>query len=136
MAKKYLQKTALALKSSPRLLATFMRQLFQFVVTAFFYCLAFALVLTGFGIVCAHTYMFLKTGEWAFVATPDMPVTQIMESEWLGAWKIFSWLPSSLIFMALGVGVLLLQLKLMKLVHKFTNTASNSPVAEPLASAK
>jgi hypothetical protein len=136
MAKKYLQKIALALKSSPRLLATFIRQLFQFVVTAFVYCLAFALVLTGFGIVCAHTYLFLKTGEWAFVASHEIPVMQIMESEWLGAWKIFSWLPSSLIFMALGVGVLLLQVKLKQLIHKFTHTASNSPASEPVASAK
>jgi hypothetical protein len=103
---------------------------------ACFYGLSLAFLLIGISIIGAHTYMFLKTGDWTLVATPDMPFTIEMEAQWIGAWKIFSWLPASLIFMSVGIGIFFVYLKIKKVLLKMVATAPSIPESEPVSIAK
>jgi hypothetical protein len=136
MFKKFLNKLTLALKSTPRFFASLIRHLLKFVISACIFGLALALVLIGLGIAGAHTYLFLKTGNWIFAATPDIPLTQVLESEWIGAWKIFSWLPASLILVVLGLGVFFLYPKIKHWIHQKTGTEPSMPAPELVANGK
>jgi hypothetical protein len=80
--------------------------------------------------------MFLKTGDWTLVATPDMPFTVELEAQWIGAWKIYTWLPASLIFMAVGIGIFFVYLKIKNVILKMVGTDPSTPSPEPVASAK
>jgi hypothetical protein len=103
---------------------------------AFFYGLSLAFLLIGISIIGAHTYMFLKTGDWTLVATPDMPFTVELEAQWIGAWKIYTWLPASLIFMAVGICIFFVYLKIKTVILKMVGTEASTPAPEPVASAK
>lgn len=129
MFKKILKKILLTFKAIPSLCVGLIKQLLKLLFASFFYALAIALMLIGLCIVGGHTYMFLKTGEWTLLASPDMPFTLLLEAEWMGAWKIYRWLPASLFFFAAGVGVLFLYPKIKKLVP---GMAAPMPVAETL----
>jgi hypothetical protein len=80
--------------------------------------------------------MFLKTGDWTLVATPDMPFTVELEAQWIGAWKIYTWLPASLIFMAVGIGIFFFYLKIKNVILKMVETEPSKLAPEPVASAK
>jgi hypothetical protein len=87
-------------------------------------------LLLGLSIICGHTYIFLKKGEWAFTSSPDLPFTVWLQAEWAGAWKIYSWLPSSIILILISVGVYFLFLKLKTVIQKAPTDLMNSP--EPI----
>jgi hypothetical protein len=65
-----------------------------------------------------------------------MPFTVVLEAQWIGAWKIYSWLPASLIFMAAGIGIFFVYLKIKNVILKMVGTAPTTPAPEPVASAK
>ena len=136
MFKKILNKILLAFKAIPHLCVALIKQLLKLLFAACFYGLSLAFLLIGISIIGAHTYMFLKTGAWTLAATPDMPFTIELEAQWIGAWKIFSWLPASLIFMAAGIGVFFAYLKIKKVLLKMVATAPTIPESEPVSSAK
>ena len=136
MFKKILNKILLAFKAIPQLCVALIKQLLKLLFAACFYGLSLALLLIAIGIIGAHTYMFLKTGAWTLVATPDMPFTIELEAQWIGAWKIFSWLPASLIFMSVGIGIFFVYLKIKKVLLKMVATAPTIPESEPVSSAK
>jgi hypothetical protein len=136
MFKKILNKILLAFKAIPHLCVALIKQLLKLLFAACFYGLSLAFLLIGISIIGAHTYMFLKTGAWTLAATPDMPFTIELEAQWIGAWKIFSWLPASLIFMAAGIGIFFVYLKIKKVLLKMVATAPSIPESEPVSSAK
>ena len=136
MFKKILHKILLAFKAIPHLCVALIKQLLKLLFAACFYGLSLAFLLIGISIIGAHTYMFLKTGAWTLAATPDMPFTIELEAQWIGAWKIFSWLPASLIFMAAGIGIFFVYLKIKKVLLKMVATAPTIPESEPVSSAK
>ena len=136
MFKKILHKILLAIKAIPHLCVALIKQLLKLLFTSFFYALSLAFLLIGISIIGAHTYMFLKSGNWTLVATPDMPFTIVLEAQWIGAWKIYSWLPASLIFMAAGIGIFFVYLKIKKVILQMVGTAPTSAAPEPVASAK
>ena len=136
MFKKIINKILLAIKAIPQLCVALIKQLLKLLFAAFFYGLALAFLLIGISIIGAHTYMFLKTGDWTLVATPDMPFTVELEAQWIGAWKIFSWLPASLIFIAAGMGIFFVYLKIKNVLLKMVATAPTVPAPEPVSSAK
>ena len=136
MFKKILHKILLAIKAIPHLCVALIKQLLKLLFAACFYGLSLAFLLIGISIIGAHTYMFLKTGAWTLSATPDMPFTVELEAQWIGAWKIFSWLPASLIFMAAGIGIFFVYLKIKKVLLKMVATAPTIPESEPVSSAK
>ena len=135
MFKKILHKILLAFKAIPHLCVALIKQLLKLLFAACFYGLSLAFLLIGISIIGAHTYMFLKTGVWTLAATPDMPFTIELEAQWIGAWKIFSWLPASLIFVAAGIGVFFAYLKIKKVLLKMVATAPTIPESEPVSSA-
>ena len=136
MFKKILNKILLAFKAIPHLCVALIKQLLKLLFAACFYGLSLAFLLIGISIIGAHTYMFLKTGAWTLAATPDMPFTIELEAQWIGAWKIFSWLPASLIFMSVGIGIFFVYLKIKKVLLKMVATAPTIPESEPVSSAK
>ena len=136
MFKKLINKILLAIKAIPHLCVALIKQLLKLLFAAFFYGLSLALLLIGISIIGAHTYMFLKSGNWTLVATPDMPFTIVLEGQWIGAWKIYSWLPASLIFMAAGIGIFFFYLKIKNVVLQMVGTAPTTPAPEPVASTK
>ena len=136
MFKKILNKILLAFKAMPHLCMALIKQLLKLLFAACFYGLSLAFLLIGISIIGAHTYMFLKTGAWTLAATPDMPFTIELEAQWIGAWKIFSWLPASLIFMSVGIGIFFVYLKIKKVLLKMVATAPTIPESEPVSSAK
>ena len=136
MFKKILNKILLALKAIPHLCVALIKQLLKLLFAACFYGLSLAFLLIGISIIGAHTYMFLKTGAWTLAATPDMPFTIELEAQWIGAWKIFSWLPASLIFISVGIGIFFVYLKIKKVLLKMVATAPTIPEPEPVSSAK
>jgi len=136
MFKKILNKILLAFKAIPHLCVALIKQLLKLLFAACFYGLSLAFLLLGISIIGAHTYMFLKTGEWTLVATPDMPFTVELEAQWIGAWKIYTWLPASLIFIAIGIGIFFAYLKIKKVLLKMVATAPSIPEPEPVSSVK
>ena len=136
MFKKILHKILLAFKAIPHLCVSLIKQLLKLLFATCFYGLSLAFLLTGISIIGAHTYMFLKTGAWTLSATPDMPFTVELEAQWIGAWKIFSWLPASLIFMAAGIGIFFVYLKIKNVILKLIDTVPSTPAPEPFPSAK
>ena len=136
MFKKILHKILLAFKATPHLCLALIKQFLKLLFAACFYGLSLAFLLTGISIIGAHTYMFLKTGAWTLVATPDLPFTVELEAQWIGAWKIFSWLPASLIFMAVGIGIFYAYLKIKNVILKLIDTEPSTPAPEPFPSAK
>jgi hypothetical protein len=136
MFKKIINKILLAIKAIPQLCVALIKKLLKLLFAAFFYGLALAFLLIGISIIGAHTYMFLKTGDWTLVATPDMPFTVELEAQWIGAWKIYTWLPASLIFMAVGIGIFFVYLKIKNVILKMVGTDPSTPSPEPVASAK
>ena len=136
MFKKLINKILLAIKAIPHLCVALIKQLLKLLFAAFFYCLSLAFLLIGISIIGAHTYMFLKSGNWTLVATPDMPFTIVLEAQWIGAWKIYSWLPASLIFMAAGIGIFFVYLKIKSVVLQMVGTAPTTQAPEPVASVK
>ena len=136
MFKKILHKILLAIKAIPHWCVALIKQLLKLLFTSFFYALSLAFLLIGISIIGAHTYMFLKSGNWTLVATPEMPFTIVLEAQWIGAWKIYSWLPASLIFMAAGIGIFFVYLKIKNVFLQMVGTAPTTPAPEPVASAK
>jgi hypothetical protein len=136
MFKKILKKILLAFKAIPHLCVALIKQLLKLLFAACFYGLSLAFLLLGISIIGAHTYMFLKTGEWTLVTTPDLPFTVELEAKWIGAWKIYTWLPASLIFMAVGIGIFFAFLKIKDVILKLMDTAPTIPESEPVSSAK
>jgi hypothetical protein len=136
MFKKIINKILLAIKAIPQLCVALIKQLLKLLFATFFYGLSLAFLLIGISIIGAHTYMFLKTGDWTLVATPDMPFTVELEAQWIGAWKIYTWLPASLIFMAVGIGIFFVYLKIKNVILKMVSTESSPPAPEPVANAK
>ena len=136
MFKKILNKILLALKAIPHLCVALIKQLLKLLFAACFYGLSLAFLLLGISIIGAHTYMFLKTGEWTLVATPDLPFTVELEAQWIGAWKIYTWLPASLILMAVGIGIFYAFLKIKDVIHKLTDTDASTSAQEPVPSTK
>ena len=136
MFKKIINKILLAIKAIPQLCVALIKQLLKLLFAACFYGLSLAFLIIGISIIGAHTYMFLKTGDWTLVATPDMPFTVELEAQWIGAWKIYTWLPASLIFMAVGIGIFFVYLKIKNVILKMVGTDPSTPSPEPVASAK
>jgi len=136
MFKKILHKILLAFKAIPQLCVALIKQLLKLLFAACFYGLSLAFLLIGISIIGAHTYMFLKTGAWTLAATPEMPFTIELEAQWIGAWKIYTWLPASLIFMAVGIGIFFVYLKIKNIILKMVGTEASTPAPEPVASAK
>jgi len=136
MFKKILHKILLAFKAIPQLCVSLIKQLLKLLFAACFCGLSLAFLLIGISIIGAHTYMFLKTGAWTLAATPDMPFTVELEAQWIGAWKIFSWLPASLIFMAAGIGIFFVYLKIKNVLLKMVATDPTIPAPAPVSSAK
>ena len=136
MFKKILNKILLAFKAIPHLCVALIKQLLKLLFAASFYGLSLAFLLLGLSIIGAHTYMFLKTGAWTLVATPDMPFTIEMEAQWIGAWKIYSWLPASLIFMVVGIGIFYGYLKIKNVILKMMDTEPSTPAPEPVSNTK
>ena len=136
MFKKIINKILLAIKAIPQLCVALFKQLLKLLFAAFFYGLSLAFLLIGISIIGAHTYMFLKTGDWTLVATPDMPFTVELEAQWIGAWKIYTWLPASLIFMVVGFGILFVYLKLKNVILKMAGTEPSPLAPEQVTSAK
>jgi hypothetical protein len=77
--------------------------------------------------------MFLKTGDWGLVASPDLPFTILLEAQWIGAWKIYSWLPASLIFIASSIGIVFLYLKLKRLLQTMFSPSPLNQSSEHVA---
>ena len=136
MFKKILHKILLAFKAIPHLCVALIKQLLKLLFAACFYGLSLAFLLIGISIIGAHTYMFLKTGAWTLAATPEMPFTIELEAQWIGAWKIYTWLPASLIFIAVGIGIFFVYLKIKNIILKMVGTEASTPAPEPVASAK
>ena len=136
MFKKLINKILLAIKAIPQLCVSLVKQLLNLLFAAFFYGLSLAFLLIGISIIGAHTYMFLKTGNWTLVATPDMPFTVELEAQWIGAWKIYTWLPASLIFMAVGIAIFFFYLKIKNVILKMVETEPSTLAPEPIATAK
>jgi hypothetical protein len=136
MFKKIINKILLAIKAIPQLCVALIKQLLKLLFAAFFYGLALAFLLIGISIIGAHTYMFLKTGDWTLMATPDMPFTVELEAQWIGAWKIYTWLPASLIFMAVGIGIFFVYLKIKNVILNMVGADPSTTSPEPVASAK
>jgi len=136
MFKKIIHKILFAFKAIPQLCVSLIKQLLKLLFAAFFYGLSMAFLLTGLSIIGAHTYMFLKTGDWSLVSTPDLPFTIEMEAQWIGAWKIYSWLPASLIFMAAAIGIFSVYLKIKNVILKTFDSKPSTPATEPVASVK
>ena len=136
MFKKILHKILLAFKAIPQLCVALIKQLLKLLFAACFYGLSLAFLLIGISIIGAHTYMFLKTGAWTLAATPEMPFTIELEAQWIGAWKIYTWLPASLIFIAVGIGIFFVYLKIKNIILKMVGTEASTPAPEPVASAK
>ena len=136
MFKKILNKILLAFKAIPHLCVALIKQLLNLLFAACFYGLSLAFLLIGISIIGAHTYMFLKTGAWTLAATPDLPFTVELEAQWIGAWKIYTWLPASLIFMAVGIGIFYAYLKIKDVILQFMDTEPSTPAPEPVPSAK
>ena len=136
MFKKLINKILLAIKAIPELSVSLVKQLLKLLFAAFFYGLSLAFLLIGISIIGAHTYMFLKTGNWTLVATPDMPFTVELEAQWIGAWKIYTWLPASLIFMAVGIAIFFFYLKIKNVILKMVETEPSTLAPEPIATAK
>ena len=136
MFKKILNKILLAFKAIPHLCVALIKQLLKWLFAACFYGLSLAFLLLGISIIGAHTYMFLKTGEWTLVATPDLPFTVELEAQWIGAWKIYTWLPASVIFIAMGIGIFYAYLKIKNVFIKLIATESSISTPELVASAK
>ena len=136
MFKKLINKILLAIKAIPQLCVSLVKQLLKLLFAAFFYGLSLAFLLIGISIIGAHTYMFLKTGNLTLVATPDMPFTVDLEARWIGAWKIYTWLPASLIFMAVGIAIFFFYLKIKNVILKMVETEPSTLAPEPIATAK
>ena len=136
MFKKIINKILLAIKAIPQLCVALIKQLLKLLFAACFYGLSLAFLLIGISIICAHTYMFLKTGDWTLVPTPDMPFTVELEAQWIGAWKIYTWLPASLIFIAVSIGIFFVYLKIKTVILKMVGTEASTPAPESVASAK
>jgi hypothetical protein len=136
MFKKLINKILLAIKAIPQLCVSLVKQLLKLLFATFFYGLSLVLLLIGVSIIGAHTYMFLKTGDWTLVATPDMPFTVELEAQWIGAWKIYTWLPASLIFMAVGIAIFFFYLKIKNVILKMVETEPSTLAPEPIATAK
>ena len=118
MFKKLWNRMLIAIKAIPDFLFALLIQLLNLIFVLFFYSLSLVFFLLGISIICGHTYIFLKKGEWAFTSSPDLPFTVWLEAEWAGAWKIYSWLPSSLILILTSVGIYFLFLKLKTVIQK------------------
>ena len=136
MFKKIINKILLAIKAIPQLCVALIKQLLKLLFAACFYGLSLAFLLLGISIIGAHTYMFLKTGDWTLVATPDMPFTVELEAQWIGAWKIYTWLPASLIFMVVGFGIFFVYLKIKNVILKMAGTEPSPLAPEQVTSAK
>ena len=136
MFKKIINKILLAIKAIPQLCVALIKQLLKLLFAACFYGLSLAFLLLGISIIGAHTYMFLKTGDWTLVATPDMPFTVELEAQWIGAWKIYTWLPASLIFMVVGFGIFFVYLKIKTVILKMAGTEPSPLAPEPVANGK
>ena len=136
MFKKIINKILLAIKAIPQLCVALIKQLLKLLFAACFYGLSLAFLLLGISIIGAHTYMFLKTGDWTLVATPDMPFTVELEAQWIGAWKIYTWLPASLIFMVVGFGILFVYLKIKNAILKMAGTELSPLAPEQVTSSK
>ena len=117
----------IAIKATPNFLLALLIQLLNLIFVLFFYSLSLVFFLLGISIICGHTYIFLKKGVWAFTSSPDLPFTVWLEAEWAGAWKIYSWLPSSLILILTSVGIYFLFLKLKTVIQKAPADLMNSP---------
>ncbi len=136
MFKKLINKILLALKAIPQLCVSLIKQLLKLLFAACFYGLSLAFLLIGISIIGAHTYMFLKTGDWTLVATPDMPFTVELKAQWIGAWKIYTWLPASLIFMGVGIAIFFFYLKIKNVILKMVATEPSTLAPVPIATAK
>ena len=136
MFKKIINKILLAIKAIPQLCVALIKQLLKLLFAACFYGLSLAFLLLGISIIGAHTYMFLKTGDWTLVPTPDMPFTVELEAQWIGAWKIYTWLPASLIFMAVGIGIFFVYLKIKNVILKMAGTEPSPLAPEQVTSSK
>ncbi len=130
MFKKLWNRMLIAIKAIPDFLLALLIQLLNLIFVLFFYSLSLVFLLLGLSIICGHTYIFLKKGEWAFTSSPDLPFTVWLQAEWAGAWKIYSWLPSSIILILISVGVYFLFLKLKTVIQKAPTDLMNSP--EPI----
>lgn len=126
MFKKLWNRMLIAIKAIPDFLFALLIQLLNLTFVLFFYSLSLVFFLLGISIICGHTYIFLKKGVWAFTSSPDLPFTVWLEAEWAGAWKIYSWLPSSFILILTGVGIYFLFLKLKTVVQKVPADSKNS----------
>lgn len=126
MFKKLWNRMLIAIKAIPDFLLALLTQLLNLIFVLFFYSLSLVFLLLGLSIICGHTYIFLKKGAWAFTSSPDLPFTVWLEAEWAGAWKIYSWLPSSIILMLTSVGIYFLFLKLKTVIQKSPADSMNS----------
>ena len=126
MFKKLWNRMLIAIKAIPDFLLALLIQLLNLIFVLFFYSLSLVFLLLGLSIICGHTYIFLKKGAWAFTSSPDLPFTVWLEAEWAGAWKIYSWLPSSIILMLTSVGIYFLFLKLKTVIQKSPADSMNS----------
>jgi hypothetical protein len=126
MFKKLWNRMLIAIKAIPDFLLALLTQLLNLIFVLFFYSLSLVFLLLGISIICGHTYIFLKKGAWAFTSSPDLPFTVWLEAEWAGAWKIYSWLPSSIILMLTSVGIYFLFLKLKTVIQKLPADSMNS----------
>ena len=126
MFKKLWNRMLIAIKAIPDFLLALLIQLLNLIFVLFFYSLSLVFLLLGLSIICGHTYIFLKKGAWVFTSSPDLPFTVWLEAEWAGAWKIYSWLPSSIILMLTSVGIYFLFLKLKTVIQKSPADSMNS----------
>ena len=136
MFKKLWNRMLIAIKAIPDFLLALLIQLLNLIFVLFFYSLSLVFLLLGLSIICGHTYIFLKKGAWAFTSSPDLPFTVWLEAEWAGAWKIYSWLPSSIILMLTSVGIYFLFLKLKTVIQKSPADLMNSQDAIEQAGVK
>ena len=136
MFKKLWNRMLIAIKAIPDFLLALLIQLLNLIFVLFFYSLSLVFLLLGLSIICGHTYIFLKKGAWAFTSSPDLPFTVWLEAEWAGAWKIYSWLPSSIILMLTSVGIYFLFLKLKTVIQKSPADSMNSQDAIEQAGVK
>ena len=136
MFKKLWNRMLIAIKAIPDFLLALLIQLLNLIFVLFFYSLSLVFLLLGLSIICGHTYIFLKKGAWAFTSSPDLPFTVWLEAEWAGAWKIYSWLPSSIILMLTSVGIYFLFLKLKTVIQKSPADLMNSQDAIEQAAVK
>jgi hypothetical protein len=126
MFKKLWNRVLIAIKAIPDFLLALLTQLLHLTFVLFFYSLSLVFLLLGISIIGGHAYIFLKKGEWAFTSSPDLPFTVWLQAEWAGAWKIYSWLPSSIILILISVGVYFLFLKLKTVIQKVPADSKNS----------